>query len=82
MRKKKKEYILNILKDLNVEEIQLVGFDGFSTNMRDNFYSEERAYLLTEDFIKRLNESTARSLKGYREKIKITSLTPTKYMED
>lgn len=74
--------ILNILKDLNVEEIQLVGFDGFSTNMRDNFYSEERAYLLTEDFIKRLNESTARSLKGYREKIKITSLTPTKYMED
>ncbi len=74
--------ILNILKDLNVKEIQLVGFDGFSTNMRDNFYSEERAYLLTEDFIKRLNESTARSLKGYREKIKITSLTPTKYMED
>lgn len=74
--------ILNILKDLNVEEIQLVGFDGFSTNMKDNFYSEERAYLLTEDFIKRLNESTARSLKGYREKIKITSLTPTKYMED
>ena len=74
--------ILNILKDLNVKEIQLVGFDGFSTNMRDNFYSEERAYLLTEDFIKRLNESTARSIKGYREKIKITSLTPTKYMED
>ena len=74
--------ILNILKDLNVKEIQLVGFDGFSTNMRDNFYSEERAYLLTEDYIKRLNESTARSLKGYREKIKITSLTPTKYMED
>lgn len=74
--------ILNILKDLNVKEIQLVGFDGFSTNMRDNFYSEERAYLLTEDYIKRLNESTARSLRGYREKIKITSLTPTKYMED
>ena len=74
--------ILNILKDLNVKEIQLVGFDGFSTNMRDNFYSEERAYLLTEDYIKRLNESTARSLSGYREKIKITSLTPTKYMED
>lgn len=74
--------ILNILKDLNVKEIQLVGFDGFSTNMRDNFYSEERAYLLTEDYIKRLNESTARSIKGYREKIKITSLTPTKYMED
>ena len=61
--------ILNILKDLNVKEIQLVGFDGFSTNMRDNFYSEERAYLLTEDFIKRLNESTARSIKGNTNKI-------------
>ena len=73
--------ILNILKDLNVEEIQLVGFDGFSTNMQDNFYSTERTNVLTEDFIKRLNESIAKSISGYKEKVKIKSLTPTRYME-
>ena len=65
----------------NVEEIQLVGFDGFSTNMQDNFYSTERTNVLTEDFIKRLNESIAKSISGYKEKVKIKSLTPTRYME-
>lgn len=73
--------MLNILKDLDVEEIILVGFDGFSNSMKDNFYSEERTNILNEEFIKRLNEFTTKSIKEYSKKIKIKSLTPTKYME-
>lgn len=74
--------MLNILKDLNVEEILLVGFDGFSTNIHDNFYSDERTNVLTEEYVRNLNESTTNSIKEYAKKVKIKSLTPTKYMED
>ena len=74
--------MLNILKDLNVEEILLVGFDGFSSNIHDNFYSDERTNVLTEEYINKLNESTTNSIKEYNKKVKIKSVTPTKYMED
>ena len=30
--------IFNILKNLNVENVLLAGFDGFSINMNENYY--------------------------------------------
>lgn len=72
--------MLNILKDLGVEEIVLAGFDGFSANIHNNFYSEEKTNALTEDFINELNELTTKNIKEYSKKIKIKSLTPTKYI--
>lgn len=74
--------MLNILKELDIEEILLVGFDGFSSNIHDNFYSDERTNILTEEYITKLNELTTNSIKEYSKKIKINSVTPTKYMED
>ena len=72
--------MLNILKDLGVEEIVLAGFDGFSANIHNNFYSEEKTNALTEDFINELNELTTNNIKDYSKKIKIKCLTPTKYI--
>ena len=72
--------MLNILKDLDVEEILLVGFDGFSTDIRDNFYSEDKMNALTDEYIYKLNDITTNSIKEYGKKVKIKSLTPTKYM--
>lgn len=72
--------MLNILKDLNAEEVVLVGFDGFSTNIHNNFYSEDKMNALTEKFILELNELTTNNIKEYSKKMKIKSLTPTIYI--
>ena len=72
--------MLNILKDLNVEEVILVGFDGFSTNIHNNFYSEDKMNMMTEEFVNSLNEMTTNSIKEYSKKMKIKSLTPTRYI--
>lgn len=74
--------MLNILKDMHVEEINLVGFDGFSKSSHDNFYRDEKENILTDEFINRLNKSAKETIKEYRKDVKIKSLTPTKYMED
>lgn len=74
--------ILNVLKDLDVEEILLVGFDGFSTNIHDNFYSDERTNVLTENIINELNISITKTIEEFNKKTKIKSITPTIYMED
>lgn len=74
--------MLNLLKDMHVKEIDLVGFDGFSKNMHDNFYSDEVTYDLNEDYINKINKATKKTIKEYSKKIKIKSLTQTKYMED
>ena len=74
--------MLNILKDMHVEEIQLVGFDGFTKYSHDNFYKDNKTNVLNDEFINRLNESTKETIKEYSKQVKIKSLTPTKYMED
>lgn len=74
--------MLNILKDLNPEMITLAGFDGFSSNNKENFYSDERTNVLAEDYVRKLNEVMTNSIKEYKKRVKIKSLTPTKYMED
>ena len=72
--------MLNILKDMDANEILLIGFDGFSTNMRENFYSDDKTNVLTKEFINQINEMTTNNIKEYSKKIKIKSLTPTKYI--
>ena len=74
--------MLNLLKDMQVKEIDLVGFDGFSKNMHDNFYSDEVTNNLNEEYLNKLNETTKKAIKDYSKNIKIKSLTPTKYMGD
>lgn len=72
--------MLNILKHINVKEVLLAGFDGFSKESHDNFYSEDKNNSLTDEYISTLNELTTLNLKEYSKKIKISSLTPTKYL--
>ena len=72
--------MLNILKDMDANEILLIGFDGFSTNMRENFYSDDKTNVLTKEFINQINEMMTNNIKEYSKKIKIKSLTPTKYI--
>lgn len=71
--------MLSILKNLEIKEVLLIGFDGFSTNNRDNFYSEEKMNTLTKEFVNELNELMTNNIKEYSKNIKIKSLTPTKY---
>lgn len=73
--------MLNILKEIGVDDILLIGFDGFSTNNHENFYSEEKMNALTENFVKELNELMTNNIRAYSKKIKIKSLTPTKYLD-
>lgn len=72
--------MLNILKDMNAEEIILVGFDGFSKDAHNNFYSYDKMYTLTEKFMQELNELITSNIKEYSNKMKIKSLTPTIYI--
>jgi len=73
--------MLNILQQNGISEIILVGFDGFSVDNHNNYYSYEKMNNLDKDFINRLNELTTRNIAEYSKKMKIKSITPTKYMK-
>lgn len=71
---------LNFLHACGVVEILLAGFDGFSSNINDNYYDYEMRRPVTEDQANSRNEYYKRFINSIRNKgIKIEFLTRSKY---
>lgn len=74
--------ILNILKKSGVSEILLAGFDGFSIERDNNYYTDELTYIIDKNRIKELNNVLKKYIKKYKEELNIKFLTSSKYEEN
>ncbi len=70
---------LNILRSCGVSEILLAGFDGFSVNVTENYYSENMAHPVTIEQAQRRNEYFKQYIAELRKKIPVTYITRSLY---
>lgn len=71
--------LLNFLKEFEVKEIVLAGFDGFSVNINDNYYDRNMRHPVTIEQATKRNEYFAKFIKNMREKVKVSFLTNSLY---
>jgi len=69
--------MLSILKDLNVQNVIMAGFDGFTTGEEQDFYKEEIEYLINREYAKSLNKIIKENINGYKKVINIKTITPS-----
>ena len=72
---------LSILENLNVKDVVLVGFDGYSTD-EDNYCDDSISYMLDKNYIDNLNKVMKENIEEYQKKMNICSLTPSKNIKE
>lgn len=70
---------INMLKAIGIQNVRLVGFDGFSLNIQDNYY-EDRLYIeVNSERLLKMNKAMMERLNYLRKKMNIRFATPTVY---
>lgn len=72
---------INLLKKVGVQDIVLAGFDGFSTDIKQNFYEQSMTIDVEAERLIRINVATAKKVAQLEKQMKITFLTNTVYKE-
>lgn len=73
---------INLLKKVGAKDFLLAGFDGFSENIKDNFY-EESLYLDVEgERLAKMNLAMADKIAQLRKQINITFVAQSSYDEE
>ena len=70
---------LLLMERLGVSEIILAGFDGFSTNINENYFDKTMRNPVSEEQAELRNEFYSRLIRRIREKTAVTFLTSSKY---
>lgn len=70
---------LNLMRKMNVEEIMLVGFDGFSANINQNYYSKVMRKPVSEEQADRRNVFYKKLISDISKEIKVSFVTPSLY---
>ena len=73
--------ILNILQEFNLKRIILAGFDGFSTNINENYYDRNMRHPVTVEQAISRNKYFAGFVMRVREKVPVDFLTNSLYEE-
>ena len=68
---------LKLLNRLNVNKIQIAGFDGFSCNEQDNYSDPDMSFNRNVEVINALNEGIKKELKKLKKHIEIEFITPS-----
>ncbi len=71
--------LLNILQSIEVEKVFLAGFDGFSVNSIENYYSEYMELSADVERLLNVNVAIKERLVEIGDKIKINFITPSIY---
>lgn len=71
--------LLNILEDMEIEELVLAGYDGYSTSGKENYYTKDMEYHFDADTAHRLNNYVSSQIKHKSNSIKIRFLTRSHY---
>jgi len=70
---------MNLLKDIDVSNITLAGFDGFKTNNEDNYYGDYIPFLYCNEDVTMRNMAIKEYIKNYRLVKDIKFLTESIY---
>ena len=70
---------LNLLKKIGVKSVKLAGFDGFSLNKMENYYSANILMDVENEKAIQMNEAISEKMKQLKKVMDISSLTESKY---
>lgn len=73
---------VNLMKKIGVDSVVLAGFDGFSQNMKDNYYESSLWVDVGTERLMRMNVATSKKLAQLSKQIKIAYLTSSKYRNE
>jgi 4-hydroxy 2-oxovalerate aldolase len=71
---------IHLLKNIEIKEIWLAGFDGYTQDNSVNYYGEYVRLLYCQDNVVLRNDAIRKELHDISQFMRITSLTPTKYL--
>jgi len=71
---------IHLLKNIGIKEIWLAGFDGYTQDNSINYYGEYVRLLYCQDNVVLRNDAIKKELCDISQFMRITSLTPTKYL--
>lgn len=72
---------IQFLKKIGVRKIMLAGFDGFSSNQKDNYYESSMMMNVEEERLADINFATAKKMAQLKKQMDISFLTETFYNE-
>lgn len=72
---------INFLKKIGIRELTLAGFDGFSTNLDNNFYELSMSMDVETERLMNMNNATAKKIAQLKKQINILFLTESIYRE-
>jgi 4-hydroxy 2-oxovalerate aldolase len=70
---------INLLKKIGAKEFLLAGFDGFSDNIKENFYEESLYFDVEEERLAKMNIAMANKIAQLRKQVTITFFAPSTY---
>lgn len=73
--------MIRLLVKIGVKEVSIAGFDGFAQDVRINYCSEKLVNSILVDKLEDKNRAIAQQISQIRQKIKIHSITKSKYFE-
>jgi 4-hydroxy 2-oxovalerate aldolase len=71
---------LQLLKNIGIREIWMAGFDGYTPDNSVNYYGDYPKLLFCQENTVPRNDAIKKVLRGISEFMKVSSLTPTKYL--
>ena len=71
--------LVNLLIQLGVKSIKLAGFDGYSDNVDDCYYADYVKLLYDKSNVSSRNEALKKFISSVKQKVEISTLTPSKY---
>ncbi len=71
---------LRLLKNIGTREVWLAGFDGYTPDNAVNYYGDYLRLLYCQDDVVLRNEAIKRELKDISQCVRISFLTPTRYL--
>lgn len=70
---------INLLKKIGARKFVLAGFDGFSENIKENFYEESLYLDVEEERLAKMNIAMADKIAQLRKQVAITFFAPSPY---
>ncbi len=71
--------LLKLLVRLGIKDVNLAGFDGYSTSVGDNYFNVAMEYAFIKEKAQALNDYASDALKRLSEDMKISFVTSTRY---
>ena len=72
---------INLLNKINVKSLVLAGFDGFSGDLKENYYEQSLYLEIRAERLADINAATARRFAQLEKQMDLTFITETTYVQ-